>query len=86
MDNKIIKQLKNHFNESISDNKTITEGMLITNAILTSQKLISEIESLEEIVLSENPKIRYNDLLILGAKLELILKDVQEIKLHNLKK
>lgn len=73
-------------NELTGTNKPLTQEVLITNAILTSKKLILETEDLAQMLLSDRNNNNQNALLIVGARLEMMIEDIKEIKQYNLRK
>lgn len=88
MNNKQDELYQYYFNvikEKTDTEHHLTHESIITNTIVTSKKLINEIETLENLLLS-NPSINDNNLLILSAHLESMRQSIKNVKLDNLNK
>lgn len=66
--------------ESISNNTILDKKMLAMNDIMTLKKIETEIDCLCKKLYNNKERINQNNLLILGAKLEIILSQLRLIK------
>ncbi|MGN0456465.1 MAG: hypothetical protein ACI4F2_06380 [Acutalibacteraceae bacterium] len=80
-----LKQYLDTVSKQMDNNKPLSKEVLITNAIITLNKLMIEIEELEDLILNKSNIIHQNSLLILGAELELQIQEVKKIRQRNLK-